>query len=105
MFAQFILDNFPDTFERSSNPQGKLFLQDGDPSQNSRKAKNAIDVIGARKFDIPPGSPDMNPIENVFNNVKMELHKQALEQNILLLSIYSCLFLYNNVSTGKNKKI
>ena len=82
MFAQFVLDNFPDTFERSANPQGKLFLQDGDPSQNSRKAKNAIDAIGARKFDIPPRSPDMNPIENVFNNVKMELHKQALEQNI-----------------------
>ena len=41
-------------FERSANPRGKLFLQDGDPpSQNSKKSKKALEEIGARKFSIP----------------------------------------------------
>ena len=28
---------------------------------------------------MPPRSPDLNPIENVFNNVKSELVKQGLQ--------------------------
>ena len=82
MFANFIYKHFESTFERSANPAGKLFLQDGDPSQNSKKAKIALDAVGARKFSIPPRSPDMNPIENVFNFAKDTLHQQALDQNI-----------------------
>ena len=82
MFAKFITDHFEDTFALSANPKGKLFLQDGDPSQNSAKAKTSLVKVGARKFGIPARSPDMNPIENVFNYVKAELHSQALEQNI-----------------------
>ena len=59
-----------------------MFLQDGDPRQNSRHAKRAMDRIGARVFNIPPGSPDCNPIENVFNVVKQQLHQEALERKI-----------------------
>ena len=38
MFGDFIRDHFPRTFENSVNPTGKLFLQHGDPSQNSKAA-------------------------------------------------------------------
>ena len=31
---------------------------------------------------IPPRSPDLNPIENVFNVVKKQLKDEALEKNI-----------------------
>lgn len=82
MFAEFVTDNFREAFRQGSNPRGKLFLQDGDPSQNSRAAKKVIDRLGGRVFNIPPRSPDMNPIENVFNVVKEELHKQALTRRI-----------------------
>ena len=82
MFVEFITEHFDDTFEKSANPRGKLFLQDGDPSQNSKKAKVSWDKVEARKFDIPPRSPDINPIENVFNFVKAELHAQALRDSI-----------------------
>jgi len=82
MFGNFIRQHFPLTFEKSVNPTLKQFLQDGDPSQNSKKAKLAMDSVGATIFSIPPRSPDINPIENVFNYVKQTLHKQALEQKI-----------------------
>ena len=81
-FSDFIRDYFSEAFEKGSNPKGKLFLQDGDPSQNSRKARNAWDKIGARKFTIPPRSPDLNPIENVFNVVKRKLGEEALQKRI-----------------------
>ena len=81
-FASFVQEHFPGLFHNSSNPKGKLFLQDGDPSQNSKKAKEAIHGMGARKFSIPPRSPDMNPIENIFHLVKRKLNSDAIENNI-----------------------
>ncbi len=81
-FANFIREQFPSLFEKSSNPKGKLFLQDGDPSQNSMKAQNAMRSVRAKKFSIPARSPDLNPIENVFNNIKTQLREDALCRRI-----------------------
>jgi len=81
-FADMVRNLFPDLFERSASPRGKLFLQDGDPSQNSRKAKDAIHEVGGRIFSFPARSPDLNPIENVFHCVKERLRNQALREQI-----------------------
>ena len=81
-FADFAREHFENAFENSSKPRGKLFLQDGHPSQNSLKAKNAIFDTGARMFSIPPRYPDINQIENFFHLVKKQLNRDALEQNI-----------------------
>ena len=62
MFADFIHKHFKEAFEKSNNPKDKLFLQNGDPSQNSRKANNAIYKVGAKKFSIPARSPDMKTL-------------------------------------------
>ena len=79
-FAKFVREQFPNLFERSNNPVGKMFLQDGDPSQNSRKTQDALDEVGGRIFHIPPRSPDINPIENVFNQVKRKMEEDAIVQ-------------------------
>ena len=42
MFADFIDTHFNEAFKKSNNPKDKFFLQDGDLSQNSRKANNAM---------------------------------------------------------------
>ena len=82
IFADFIHKHFKEAFKKSNNPKDKLFLQDGDPSQNSRKANNAMYKMGATKFSVPAQSPDLNPIENVFNYVTAKLHEESLNRNI-----------------------
>ena len=81
-FASFIRKHFEEAFSNSANPRGKLFLQDGDPRQNSKAAKEAIDDVGARLFSIPPRSPDINPIENVFSIVSRKLDRDAIDNAI-----------------------
>ena len=81
-FANFVREHFPRLFTTCSNSKGKLFVQDGDPFQNSRRAKDSIHAIGACKFSIPPRSPDIHPIENIFHQVKHKLNSDALEKNI-----------------------
>ena len=60
----------------------KLFLQDGDPSQNSAKSLAAVKSVGKEVFNIPPRSPDLNPIENVFNLVGQKLREDAISLNL-----------------------
>ncbi len=81
-FAAFVQKEFPNIFAKSNNPHGNLFLQDGDPRQNSKVALNAMDKIGVHCFSIPPRSPDVNPIENLFHLVDLKLQKDALLGNI-----------------------
>ena len=38
-------------------------------------------------MQIPPRSPDINPIENVFHLVKRQLDSQAIKENIVTESI------------------
>lgn len=80
-FSKFIRAHFKDFFHRSAK-EGKQWIQDGDPSQNSAKAKSALQDVGADLLAIPPRSPELNPIENVFAFVKKELKAQAIENNI-----------------------
>ena len=48
----------------------------------AKKARDAMDRVGAKTFIIPPRSPDINPIENVFHQDKRKLGSDAIEQNI-----------------------
>lgn len=80
-FATFIRSHFTHVFVRSAK-DGRQWLQDGDPSQNSAKARRALEDVAATLFPIPPRSPELNPIENVFSFVKKELKSQAVEYNI-----------------------
>ena len=60
-------------FKKSANLREKLFLEDGDPSQNIVKARSAWNEFGARKFTIPARSSDLNLIKNIFCIVKQRL--------------------------------
>jgi len=65
-FAQLVDSDFLKVFQKCNSPPGqRLFLQDGDPRQNSKKAKDMLTKLGYEMFAIPPRSPDLNPIENV----------------------------------------
>ena len=57
LFVEFIENNFLEIFKNSWNPTGNVFVRDGDPNQNSKAAKTALDKIGAVKFSISPRRP------------------------------------------------
>ena len=55
---------------------------DNDPSQTSKKAMETLNDIEAELHRLPSRSQDLNPAENVFHLVKMNLEKEALEGKI-----------------------
>ena len=81
-FAEFVRTHFPVAFERVAKPECDTFLQDGDPRQVSKIAKEAMTAIGCKMFGIPPRSPDLNPIENVFHLIRRKLREDALRMEI-----------------------
>ena len=81
-YREFVLQHFPLALQKSNNPVQKLILQDGDPVQKSRQAHLAYDAIHCSIFNIPARSPDLNPIENVFHNVRRELAIQVREMHL-----------------------
>ena len=76
-YADIVLTKFPTLFDLSNNPTGRYFVQDNDPSQNSNAAKEALSDVNAHQFKIPPRSPDLNPIENIFHLVSKQLRNDA----------------------------
>ena len=80
-FSTLIEREFERMFE-ASQKGSKLFIQDGDPSQNNALARAAWRRTGAKLMAIPPRSPDLNPIENIFHLVKRMLQQDAIKKNI-----------------------
>jgi transposase len=54
-------------------------LEDNDPKHASKLAKKWKAENGVKNIDWPSASPDVNPIENVWNLVKMSLQKKKLK--------------------------
>ena len=81
-FKDFVLQHFPKLFNNCRKSHSRWFIQDGDPSQNSLKARKAMELVGAKLLAIPPRSPDLNPIENVFHLIKKLVDRDALDKHI-----------------------
>ena len=83
-FSEFIESKLHRALITRAAATGKenlLFVQDNDPSQNSAKANESLKTIGAEVVKITPRSPDLNPIENFFHNVK--LRQDALDKRLV----------------------
>ena len=55
---------------------------DNDPLQNSKASVRAMEQIEAKHHKIPPCSPDLNPIENIFHVVKNSLAEETVSCQI-----------------------
>jgi transposase len=62
-------------FQRSS--RGDIVIIDNLGSHKSKAVRRAIRAAGACLFFLPPYSPDLNPIEQVFAKLKTLLRKAA----------------------------
>ena len=85
-FKNFLLDNF-DKMVAAAGKVSRCWIQDGDPSQNSALALNAMRELNSELLSIPPRSPDINLIENLFGIAKRMLGQDAIDNNITVESI------------------
>ena len=81
-FATFADQHFHRLFQLAGKGDSRLWMQDGDPSQNSALAKAAIARVNSTVIKLPPGCPDLHVIENVFAIVNSQLRKQARDYKI-----------------------
>ena len=83
-FARFIRRKFSILFEIAENGEkdSLLFVMDNDPSQTSANAKRALLSARASMHVIPARSPDLNPIENLFNTARKQINAGVKDKNI-----------------------
>ncbi len=77
-FKNYISRKFPKLIKLADKSPSRLWIQDGDPCQNSYVAKGHITLeCGSNLLSIHARSPDINPNENLFNLVRRELDLQT----------------------------
>jgi len=81
-FNYFVEQNFREMFRKAGKGRSKLWVQDGDPRQNCALVKRTLNRMRTNLVSIPPRSPDINPIENIFHLVKKSLRDEAILKNI-----------------------
>lgn len=86
-FTSYVKRKFPVLFQHFNKTRDKLWIQDGDPSQNCKSARAAWTSLGAKLINIPPRSPDVNPIENVFHLAVKALNRDT-EENVITSETY-----------------
>ena len=67
-------------------------MQDNDPKHTSKKAKLFYQANGINWWPTPPQPPDLNPIENLWHEMKKYLHCEVKTRNkpaVLWTSIVS----------------
>ena len=83
-FAQFIRSHFNIAFGRAGPKRNarRLFVMDNDPSQTSKRAKEALEEIEAELLKLPPRCADIHCTGNLFNQIKYHVDEEAVTQNI-----------------------
>lgn len=61
---------------RSNMPENSLFQHDNDPKHTSRLVRSYLEEANIDVLEWPPQSPDLNPIENLWDLVDREIRKR-----------------------------
>ena len=68
-------------FLRDVFPSGHRFMQDNDPKQTSRASKKFFEDNGVHWWKTPRESPDANPIENLWHELKEFICRETKPRN------------------------
>ena len=65
-------------FIKDVYPDGHRFAQDNDPKHCSKIAKRFYHQEGIKWWTTPPESPDLNPIENLWHELKEFIRREVM---------------------------
>ena len=81
-FYTRILKHYLLPFIREKLPGGKhCFMQDNDPKHKSRMANSFLEANRINWWKTPPESPDLNPIKNLWHELKEFLRARVKPRN------------------------
>ena len=97
-----ILDKTLVPFINKTFPDGHRFMQDNDPKHTFRLAKNFMEDRGINLWQTPPESPDINPIENLWHELKEYIRREVKPHTKELVD--GILAFWKTVDVNKCKK-
>ena len=74
-YRNLLHEEIPITRELLLHPEKVWFVQDGAPAHRAKETKAVVKELDLDDLGHPPQSPDLNPIENLWAEMKRELHK------------------------------
>ena len=90
MYIQ-ILQNYLLPFINKEYPSFHQFMQDNDPKHTSLRARQFFEQNNINWWKTPPESPDANPIENLWHELKVRKHvQQGLEYLVCVCVFCKC---------------